>query len=247
MAQPVTREEFKQYCLRKLGAPVIEINLSDEQIEDRIDEAIDFYRDYHYDGSQLVYIKHQLTQEEIDQGWIPVPSQLLGISRIFNINSSIATGSDMFNVTYQFVLNNITDIAGYSVQNYYMSMQHLQFLQEILIGQPMIRYNRRVDRLYIDLDKANLEVGMYVIVEAYDIIDPDVHSDFWKDRWLQNYATTLIKENWGAVLTKFPDMQLIGGMTFNGSQILQDAREERKEMEEKAIQTLQPLVYNWIG
>lgn len=247
MAQPTSRAEFKDYCLRKLGFPVIQINLSDEQIEDRIDEAIDFYRDYHYDGSQLVYLKHQLTQTEIDQGWIPVDTNLLGITRIFDFSSSVSGGSGMFNVNYQFVLNNVNDITGYSVQNYYMSMSHLQFLQEILVGKPMIRYNRRIDKLYIDVDKGQMHEGMYLILEAYDIIDPDVYSDFWKDRWLQNYATVLIKENWGSAITKYDGMQMVGGTTFNGQQILSEAREDRQRMEENAIQTLQPLIHNFVG
>jgi len=246
MAQPTTREEFKDYCLRKLGAPVIQINLSDEQIEDRIDEAIDFYRDYHYDGSQLVYLKHIIAQEEIDQGWVPVDSNLLGVTRIFDLSSS-STAGGMFNANYQFALNNASQIANFDLPGYYSSMQHLALIQEILVGKPLIRYNRRIDKLYIDVNKAALVAGEYIIIEGYDIIDPDVYSDFWKDRWLQNYASTLIKENWGSVLTKFPDMQLMGGMSFNGSQIYSDAREERKEMEEKAINTLQPLLHNFQG
>jgi hypothetical protein len=245
MAQPTTRQEFTDYCLRKLGAPVIDINLSDEQIDDRIDEAIDFYRDYHYDGSQLVYLKHIMTQPEIDQGWVPVDSNLLGVTRIFDLTTS--TGSGMFNVQYQYVLNNLSSMTGYSVVDYVMSMTHLSLMQEILAGKPMIRYNRRVDKLYIDVGEGDLTVGEYIIIEGYDIIDPDVYSDFWKDRWLQNYAATLIKENWGNVLTKFRDFQMVGGTTFNGEQILSDAREERLRMEEQAINTLQPLVFNFIG
>jgi hypothetical protein len=247
MAQPTTRQEFKDYCLRKLGAPVIDINLSDEQIDDRIDEAIDFYRDYHYDGSQLVYLKHIMTQPEIDQGWIPVDTNLLGVTRIFDLASSISTGSGMFNVQYQFVLNNLSSMTGYSVVDYVMSMTHLALMQEILVGKPMIRYNRRIDKLYIDIDKSKLAAGEYIIIEAYDIIDSDVYADFWKDRWLQNYAATLIKENWGNVLTKFRDVQMVGGTTFNGDQILSDAREERLRMEEQAINTLMPLTYTFIG
>jgi hypothetical protein len=246
MAQPTTRQEFTDYCLRKLGAPVIDINLSDEQIDDRIDEAIDFYRDYHYDGSQLVYLKHIMTQPEIDQGWIPVDTNLLGITRIFDLTTT-SSGGGMFNVQYQFVLNNMSSMTGYSVVDYVMSMTHLSLLQEILAGKPMIRYNRRIDKLYIDVGAGDLTVGEYIIMEAYDIIDPDVYSDFWKDRWLQNYAATLIKENWGNVLTKFRDVQMVGGTTFNGEQILSDAREERLRMEEQAINTLQPLVHNFIG
>ena len=247
MAQPVDRESFKEYCLRKIGAPVIEINVSDEQVEDRIDEAISFFRDYHYDGSQLVYLKHELTEEELDQGWIPVPSRLLGVTRIFDLASSISTGSGMFNVTYQFVLHNLEDITKYDVTNYYMAMQHLEFIQEVLVGKPLVRYNRHVDKLYIDMRMKRLKPGNFVIIEAYDIVDEDVYADFWKDRWLQNYAATLIKEQWGFNLTKFEGMQLVGGVTFNGAQILSDAREERLRLEDQAINSLQPLIHNFCG
>jgi hypothetical protein len=247
MAQPHNRESFKDYCLRKLGHPVIEINVSDEQVEDRIDEAISFFRDYHYDGSQLVYLKHQLTQEELDRGWIEVSSRLLGVTRIFDLGASISTGTGMFNVSYQFVLHNLEDITKYDVTNYYMAMQHLEFIQEILVGKPMIRYNRHVDKLYIDIKKDLLAPGSFIIIEAYDIVDENFYQDFWKDRWLQNYAATLIKEQWGSNITKFEGMQLIGGVIFNGQQILNDAREERRTMEEQAINSLQPLVHNFCG
>ena len=247
MAQPTTREEFKDYILRKLGAPVIEINVADEQVEDRVDEAVSFWRDYHYNGSQQVYLKHQITEDDKNNGYITLPSGLLGISGIFPLTTNLSTGSGIFNVQYQFVLNNIEDITGYNVQNYYMARSHLQFLQEILVGKPMIRYNKHVNRLYIDVDKEFFTPGEYIIVEAYDVIDPDTYSDVWGDRWLQNYATVLVKENWGANLTKFTGMQLVGGVTFNGEQILSEAREERKTMEEDAIRSYQPLTYNFIG
>lgn len=247
MAQPSDRESFKEYCLRKLGAPVIEINVADEQVDDRIDEAISFFRDYHYDGSQLVYLKHQLTAQELEQGWIAVPSRLLGITRIFDLGTSISTGSGMFNVSYQFVLHNLEQITGYDVTNYYMTMQHLEFLQEILVGKPLIRYNRHVDKLFIDIRKNTLKAGSFIIMEAYDIVDGAVYADFWRDRWLQNYAATLIKEQWGFNLTKFEGMQLVGGVTFNGTQILSDAREERLRLEDQAMNSLQPLIHNFCG
>jgi len=247
MALPSSRQEFKEYVLRKIGAPVIQINASDEQIEDRIDEAISFWRDYHYAGSQLVYLKHALTQEDIDNGYVEVPPQLLGVVRIFDLSSSLSTGSGMFNVTYQFVLNNINDIMGYNVQNYYMSMQHIQFLQEVLVGRPLVRFNRNINRLYIDVTKDLLVPGEYIIIEAYDIIDGETYTDVWNDRWLQNYASALIREQWGLNLTKFTNMQLVGGVQFNGEQILSEAKADRKEMEESAISSLQPLTYNFIG
>jgi hypothetical protein len=247
MAQPTTRQQFKDWVLRKLGAPVIDINVSDEQIDDRLDEAIDFWRDYHYNGSQLVYMKHQITQTDKDNGYIALPTTILGISGIFNMQSSISTGGGIFNVQYQFVLNNLEDITGYNITNYYMSMQHLEFLQEMLVGKPMIRYNKHVNRLHIDAGMDTMPVGEYIIIEAYDVIDGDTYSDVWSDRWLQNYAATLVKEQWGSNLTKFTGMQLVGGVAFNGEQILSDAKEERRLMEEEAIGELQPLQYNYIG
>ena len=247
MAQPTTREQFKGWVLRKLGAPVIDINVSDEQIDDRLDEAIDFWRDYHYNGSQLVYMKHQITQEDKDNGYITLPTTILGISGIFNMQSSISTGGGIFNVQYQFVLNNLEDITGYNITNYFMSMQHLEFLQEMLVGRPMIRYNKHVNKLWIDSGSESIAVGEYIIIEAYDVIDGSTYGDVWSDRFLQNYAAALVKEQWGSNLTKFTGMQLVGGVSFNGEQILYDAREERKAMEEEAVQNLQPLSYNYIG
>ena len=238
MAQPTTRQQFKDWVLRKLGAPVIDINVSDEQIDDRVDEAVDYWRDYHYNGSQLVYLKHQITQTDKDNGYITLPAQLLGISGIFNMQSSISTGGGIFNVQYQFVLNNLEDITGYNITNYFMSMQHLEFLQEMLVGRPMIRYNKHVNKLHIDSGQDSMGVGEYIIIEAYDVIDPASYSDVWSDRWLQNYAAALIKEQWGSNLTKFTGMQLVGGVAFNGEQILSDAKEERRLMEEEAVQNL---------
>jgi len=247
MAQPSSRQEFKEYVLRKIGAPVIQINVSDEQIDDRVDEAISFWRDYHYSGSELVYLKHELTQEDIDNGYIEVPERLLGVTRIFDLSSSISTGAGFFNVQYQFVLNNLEDITGYNIQHYYMSMQHLEFMQEILVGKPLIRYNRHINKLYIDVKKDLLVPGEFIIIEAYDIIDDSVYSDVWADRWLQNYASALIREQWGLNLTKFTNMQLVGGVQFNGEQILSEAKADRKEMEEQATQSLQPITHHFIG
>ena len=247
MAAPTTRELFKEYILRKLGAPVIEINVSEEQVEDRVDEAVSFWRDYHYSGSQQVFLKHQITQDTIDNKYFELPAGILGISGIFNFNSSVAAGAGMFNVQYQFVLNNMEDITGYEVQNYYQSMMHIEQMQEILVGQPTIRYNRHVNKLHLDTDSTTLVLGDYLVVEAYDVIDPAVYPDVWGDRWLQNYATLLVKEQWGANLTKFTGVQLVGGLSFNGEAILSEAREERKLMEEEVIQNLQPLSYNFIG
>lgn len=250
MAQPTSRKQFKETVLRKIGAPVIQINVSDEQIEDRIDEALSFFADYHYNGSEHVYLKHQLTEQNVEDGYIDISDiadNILGVPRVFDMGSSLFSGSGMFNVTYQFVLNNVQDIAGFGLQNYYMSMQHIAFMQEILVGKPLIRYNKHVNRLTIDKTKSTLIAGEYIIIEAYLMIDGSEFTSLWSDRWLQNYAAVLIQEQWGKNITKYTGAQLVGGVQFNGEQILQTATEERKKMEEDAINGLQPLVHNFIG
>jgi hypothetical protein len=246
MAQPTTRAQFKEYCLRKLGKPVIEINVDGDQVEDRIDEALSYYWDYHFDGTEKIYAKRQMTQEDIDNGYIPVPENVIGVVNIFPISGKL-TGSGMFSAEYQFVLNNIHDFVNYDLINYYMSFQHLEFMRELLTGEQPIRYNRHVNKLYIDVNKNKLKVGEFLIYECYQIVDPNIYQDVWKDRWLQNYATARIQENWGRNLTKFTGMNLPGGVQFNGEKILDDAREDIRRMEEDMIISFSLPVTDMIG
>lgn len=246
MSKPTNLEEFKEYCLRKIGYPVIEVNVSDEQVDDRVTEAILYWQDYHFDGMQHVYLKHQVTQEDIDNKYIVIPDNIVGVVRIFDFSDSIASGTGMFNVQYQFVMNNIHDITSYNVQHYFMAMSHLEMIQDILVGKPIIRYNRHMNRVYIDRDLNQIGVDNYVIVEAYASIDGDEYPDMWSDRWLQNYATALIREQWGRNITKFDGVQLMGGVSFNGQQILSEAKEERMKLEEE-VTLKAPLVHNFVG
>lgn len=246
MAQPATRAEFKEYCLRKLGKPVIEINVDSDQVEDRIDEALTYYWDYHFDGTEKMYMKHQITQETITNGYITVPENVIGVINIFPLTSTLS-GSGIFSAQYQFVLNNLHDFVNYDLVNYYMSFQHLAFMQEMLTGRQPIRYNRHMNKLYIDINKEKLVVGNYIIYECYQIVDPNVYTDVWKDRWLQNYATAKIKYQWGSNLTKFTGMNLPGNIQFNGERILQDAQEEITRMEQEMISSYSLPVADMIG
>ena len=243
---PQSRRQFKDFIMRKIGAPVIQINVAEEQVEDRIDEAISFWNDYHYNGSELVYLKHQLTAQDCENRYIELPENFIGAPRIWDLGTGMGAG--MFNVTYQFVLNNITDLNGFGgMGNYYMSMSNIQFMQEWLVGKPLIRYNKHINRLMIDEGQETFVEGSYIIVEGYAIIDGTEFTRMWSDRWLQNYAAALVREQWGQNLTKFVNMQLVGGVQFNGEAILNDARAERQKMEEEAIGGLQPLIHNFIG
>ena len=234
MAIPTTRNDFKEYCLRKLGKPVIEINVSDEQVEDRIDEALKYYYDYHFDGSEKIYYKHQITAQDKANKYIVLPENIIGAVHIFPIGTGINT-NNMFNIRYQIALNDLYTLTSVSMVPYFMAMQHIQLLEQLLVGKQPLRYNRHTNKLYIDMAWDIVQEGDYVIVEAYEVIDPEVYSDAWGDRWLLRYATELIKKQWGMNLKKFGGMQMPGGITFNGQQLYDEAHEELDKLEAEMI------------
>jgi hypothetical protein len=246
MAVPSTRSEFKEYCLRTLGKPVLEINVDDDQAEDRIDQALKYYWDYHFDGAEKVYYKHQVTAQDKSNKYITLPENIIGAVNIFDIGDALNT-NNMFNIRYQIALNDLYTLTSVSMVPYYMALQHIQFLEQMLVGKQPIRYNRHTDKLYIDMDWNKLEDNHYVIVEAYQVVDPDTYTDVWGDRWLAQYATALIKKQWGTNMKKFEGMTLPGGIKFNGQKIYDEADEEIKALEKEMISSYSLPVTDMIG
>lgn len=247
MAVPTTRTEFKEYCLRKLGKPVIEINVDDDQVEDRVDEALRYYWDYHFDGSDKIYYRHQVTATDIANRYITLPENIIGTVRVFPIGDPSIRSDDLFNIRYQIALNDLYSLTSVSMVPYFMAMQHLGVISEVLVGQQPIRYNRHMNRLHVDMDWNTFNAGEYLLVEAYQVVDPAVYADAYGDRWLLNYATAKIKYQWGSNLTKFSGMQLPGGVQFNGDKILEDARAEIEAMEKEMISSYSLPVSDMIG
>ena len=247
MATPTTRAEFKAYCLRKLGAPVIEINVDDDQVDDRIDEALRYYYDYHFDGSEKIYYKHLITEQDITNRYITLPENIIGAVSVFSMGDPIVRSDDLFNIRYQIALNDLYTLTSVSMVPYYMVMQHLALISEMLVGKAPIRYQRHKDRLWIDKDWKASNAGEYLLVEAYEVVDPETWTDAWNDRWLQNYCTALIKKQWGSNLTKFTGMSLPGGVQFNGEKIYNDAVEEVNKMEQEMISSYSMPVLDMIG
>lgn len=247
MAAPTTKDQFKEYCLRKLGKPVIEINVDDDQVDDRIDEAIRYYWDYHFDGSDRIYYKYQVTVEDIANKYITMPENIIGVVSIFPVGDPRIRSDDLFNIRYQIALNDLYTLTNVSLVPYFMAMEHLSMMAQLLVGQQPIRYNRHKDRLYVDMDWTTVRPGIFLLVEAYEVVDPAVWTDAWNDRWLQNYATALIKRQWGSNLTKFTGMSLPGGVQFNGEKILDDAVAEINKMEEEMISSYSMPVLDMIG
>ena len=243
MATITNRSDFKTYCLRRLGFPTIEINVDDDQVEDRIDDALQYWTDYHFDGLQKVYYIKALQQTDINQRYLDLstaqdaqgnPLEIVGVTRIFPISDSQST-VNMFDLRYQLRLNELYDFTSASYINYTLTQQHLRSLEIMFTGEVPIRFQRHMQRLYIDWNWGDSEapVGTVVIAEAYAAINPDVFNLVWNDRWLKEYTTALIKRTWGNNMKKFGGIQLPGGVTLNGDVIYKEAADEIERLEKE--------------
>jgi len=247
MAVPASRSDFKEYCLRKLGKPVIEINVDDDQVEDRIDESLKYYYDYHFDGSEKIYYKHQITNTDKTNKYITLPENIIGAVRIFPIGDPAVGQQDLFNIRYQIALNDLYTLTSVSMVPYYMVMQHMALIADVVVGQQPIRYNRHTNKLYVDMDWEKMTAGDFLLVEAYEVINPDTYTDAWGDRWLQEYCTQKIKYQWGTNLTKFTGLQLPGGVQFNGTKIQDDALQAIEKLEQEMISSYSLPVMDMIA
>ena len=261
MAQnnPITsRETLKQYCLRALGKPVIEINVEDDQVEDRIDEAVQYFAQYHYDGSERMYLKYQVTADDITRArsnetlstvtdtadstvtasfkegknYIPMPSNVMSVLQVFPFTDKAAL--NLFDVRYQLRLNDLYDFSSTSIIHYDMTLRHLDMLDHILTGERPIRYNQHKNRLYIDMDWAHdVKAGDYLIIECYRKLDGSTFTDLFDDIFLKKYLIQLIKKQWGTNLSKFQGVAMLGGVQMNDEQIYSQAQEEINKLEEQ--------------
>ena len=257
MAIPTTKATFKSYCLRALGFGVIDINVSDDQVDDRIDEALQYFAQYHYDGIEKMYLKYQITEADVTRaatnttttatdtidstitasfgegnGFIPMPSSVVSVIQIFPFDDSAT--NNMFDIRYQLRLNDLYDFSSTSIIHYQMTMQQLDFLSHILVGEKPVRFNQHQNRLYVDMDWTNdVSVGDYLIIECYRKIDPASYADIFDDIYLKRYATALIKRQWGANLSKFNGVAMLGGVTMNGEAIYSQAIDELNNLEEQ--------------
>lgn len=321
---PTTRAEFKEFCLRALGKTVLQINVSDEQIDDRISVALRRFMDFHFEGTEKVYYKYQVTQNNystsiyaltlvsggtgysnadpivfsgggsgsasngsittnsngvitavtlVDNGlgfgnaptvtipssggtgavvtaelggFIPLPENIIGAVNLFEVGSQ-AGASNLFSLRYQIVLNDLYMFNNLNIVPYAIAMHNVAQIHEVLVGKQPIRYNRYINRLYVDMDWTMVNVGDFIIAECYRVVDPETYTACWGDPWLQKYATVLIKEQWGTNLKKFGNMPMVGGMYFNGQQIYDEARQEKFELEEELNNVWISLPMDFIG
>ena len=280
MAQPASRQELIDYCKRQLGAPVLEINVAEEQIEDILDDAIQYFQERHFDGVSPMYLKYQVTQADIDRGRAPhntqvgivttntaatiagvstsfkweensnylqVPPNIIGVTKVFHFDGSNSMSSGMFSVKYQLFLNDMYFWGAMEMLTYAMTRSYLSDIEFLLTTQKQIRFNQRMDRLYLDIDWATVNVGEWIIMDCFMALNPNDYHRVWNDSFLKIYATALIKRQWGQNLLKFQGVKLPGGVELNGRQIYDDAQKELDGIRERMSNTYELPPLDMIG
>lgn len=251
MATPNSRTTLVQYALRKLGAPVIKINIDDDQIDDRIDDALNMFTEYHVDATTKVYAVCNVTSDVLANGYFVMDPSIINVTKIFPILGSVSgsNGPENFNIfdlNYQLRLNELYDFTSADYVYYELAQQHIRTLEILFTGEPPIRFNRYDSKLFVDGLKQIAVNGSIVVAECYMVL-PEDNQLFWNDVWLKAYATCLIKKQWGENLKKFGDVSMIGGTKLNGQQIWNEAVEEQAILELRLRDTYEQPIPHLIG
>jgi hypothetical protein len=237
MANPNSRETLKDYCMRSLGFPVIDINVDEDQLEDRIDEALQKFYSFHFDGTLDTYLAHKITEADVQNKYILVPDLVVGVTRILSISSSVvnstsAANFNMFDLNYQLRLNEFYDFTSSSYTYYVMARQHIELINLLLIGEKPIRFNKTTNRVYLDLRWGSaVNVDDYVVLQCQAITNPTEYIKVYNDNWLKEYTTCLFKRQWGLNVSKYSNYSLPGGIQINGERILAEAEAEKLRLE----------------
>ncbi len=280
MAKPATRQQLVDYCLRKLGAPVLEINIDDDQIDDLVDDALQLFQERHFDGVERMYLKYKLTQDDIDRGqgskvggvgivtptatsansgigtfannwyetsnYIQGPDSVIGIEKVFKFDTSTISGS-MFSIKYQLFLNDLYYFNSVELLQYAMTKTYLEDIDFLLTPDKQIRFNKRQNRLYLDMDWGAQAKDEWFILDCYRALDPSTFTGVYNDSFLKLYLTALIKRQWGQNLIKFRGVKLPGGLELNGREIFDDAERDIENIKSRMASEYELPPYDFIG
>ncbi len=283
MASPSSRSELADYCRRQLGAPVLEINVADEQVDDVIDDAVQFFQERHFDGVSQAYLKYKITDEDIDRGrasmasgkdstgittttatadiagtdvtfsyyensnFLQIPPSVIGVTKIYHFDGTNTMTNNMFSVKYQMFLNDIYYWGSTELLTYAMTKTYLEDINFLLTTEKQIRFNKRMDRLYLDIDWGSVSKDDWLVIDCFRQLDPSDYSRVWNDSFLKKYTTALLKRQWGQNLLKFQGVKLPGGVELNGRQIYDDAEKDLEIIREQMSNTYELPPLDMIG
>ena len=280
MSKPTSKQELIDYCLRRLGAPILEVNLADEQIDVAVDDALQYFYERHFDGVERMYLKYKITQNDIDRGkarsdngpgivtttgsaniagvgattfnfyetsnYIQVPDSIIGIEKIFKFDTSSISGG-MFSIKYQLFLNDLYNFNSVDLLQYAMVKSYLEDIDFLLTTDKQIRFNKRQNRLYLDIDWGAQSTDRYIVIDCYRILDPNDFTKVYNDSFLKKYLTALLKRQWGQNLIKFRGVKLPGGIELNGRELYEDAEKELESIRQRMSMDYELPPYDFIG
>ena len=280
MAKPTTRQELVDYCLRQLGAPVLEINVADDQIDDLVDDALQYFNERHYDGVERMYLKYKITEDDINRGrgrgtdgvgivtttgssnivgfgtttfnyyetsnYIQVPDSVIGVEKIFKFDTSAISGG-MFSIKYQLFLNDLYYFNSVELLQYSMVKSYLEDIDFLLSTDKQVRFNKRQNRLYLDIDWSAKSKDSFLIIDCYRALDPSDFSKVYNDSFVKKYLTALIKRQWGQNLIKFQGVKLPGGIELNGRAIFEDGQRELDDIKQRMMMEYELPPLDFIG
>ena len=234
MASVTSRQGLIDYCLRRLGQPVIEINVDEDQLDERVDDALEFFQEYHFDGVEKVFTKHTITQNDIDNEYISTDNSIISVVRVLPIPSFDSFQGGFFNEEYQMRLNDLNNFSGSSLQQWSMTLRNFDLIERLFSIAPIMLFNRKQNRVYLETDwNERFKVDDVLVIEAYKILDPSTYPQVYNDMFLKKYSTALIKRQWGENLKKYQGVVLPGGITLDGKTIYDEAIEEIRQIEEE--------------
>jgi hypothetical protein len=280
MAKPASKQQLIDYCLRRLGAPVLEINVDEDQIDDLVDDALQYFHERHFDGVERMYLKYKITQADLDRGqgkgtngvgivtttgsanisgigtttfnfyetsnFIQIPDSIIGIEKIYKFDTSDISGG-MFSIKYQLFLNDLYYFNSVELLQYSMVKSYLEDIDFLLKTDKQIRFNKRQNRMYLDIDWGAQKAGTFFVIDCYRILDPNDFTKVYNDSFLKKYLTALIKRQWGQNLIKFRGVKLPGGIELNGREIYDDAEREISAITERMSMDYELPPYDFIG
>ncbi len=282
MAQPSTRSELITYAKRQLGAPVLEINVADEQVEDLLDDAIQYFQERHFDGVYPSFLKYKLTEDDITRGrsrdgetdnigittttatatidggtttfsftetanYLQLPDDIIGVSKVFHFDGSNRMSSGMFSLKYQLFLNDVYFYGSTELLTYAMTKTYLEDINFLLTTQKQIRFNKRQNRLYLDIDWSSVSADEFLVFDVFRTLNPNDYAKVYNDSFLKRYFTALLKKQWGQNLIKFQGVKLPGGVELNGRQIYDDAMNDLTIIREQMSNTYELPPLDFIG
>lgn len=235
MAKLNSFTDLRNYCLKSLGAPVIDIELDEGQIKDRIQDAIEYFVERHYDGTEQTVYVHKVTTAEAASQYITIPENIQAIVDVQlgqgNITSGGSTVAGFGTLVPTFTTEQIFASAQTgSFSGYFLTKSYYSMIQDMF--QPHANYVYTPATHRMSLIGTTLYEGQMISIEGYKTVDAENFVDIYNERFIKKLSTAYIKKQWGINTKKYANVQLAGGITMNGQLIYDEAVQEIDKLEE---------------